>query len=112
MDPLISISDIFYFIFIKGACSRLEEHVSMSVDVPDDNDDDDDAQDCVPSVLPAASQSHEKCDQGTQRPAVPEVAYRKQGERGQREMRAELITTIRQMYILKSLTCPNLSVML
>ena len=58
----------------------------------------DNAQEFVPLVPASASTSTlEKHDQGTQRPVVPMVAYKDQTERGKREMRAELISSIKHM---------------
>lgn len=58
----------------------------------------DDAHEFVPLEPVAASTSTlEKLDQSTQRPVVPLVAYKDQTERGKREMRAELISTIKHM---------------
>ena len=37
-----------------------------------------------------------KCDRGTQRPSVPDIANKKQCERGQRELRAEVIDTVKE----------------
>lgn len=48
------------------------------------------------SFMSAPATSYGKHDKSTQRPNLPEIAYKSQCERGQREIRSEIIDTIAQ----------------
>ena len=36
------------------------------------------------------------CDKGSQRPSVPDIAYKNQCEHGKRELRSEIIGTVKE----------------
>ena len=46
--------------------------------------------------MPQQGEFLEKHDKSTQRPEIPEIAYTNQCERGQREIRSEIISTLRE----------------
>ena len=81
-------SDMVLLIFFsKDAYSRLENDVTSSFPEVDIDVDD---------YTPAPVTSCVKLDKSTQRPNLPDIPYKNQCERGQREIRSEIIDTLRQ----------------
>ena len=75
-----------YLCFSKDASgSRLENDDANSVPEVDMDD-----------YVPAPETPSVKLDKSTQRPMLPEIPYKNQCERGQREIRGEIIDTLRQ----------------
>ena len=74
------------FIFTKDAYSRLKNDVASSGAEVDFDD-----------YMPVPVPSCVKVDKSTQRPILPEVPYKNQCERGQREIRGEIIDNLRQL---------------
>ena len=84
---ITSLSDMYmYLFFSKDAYSRLENDVASSGAQVDFDD-----------YMPVPVTSCGKVDKSTQPPIVPEVPYKNQCERGQRELRGEIIDNMRQV---------------
>ena len=84
---ITSLSDMYmYLFFSKDAYSRLENDVASSGTQVDFDD-----------YMPVPVTLCVKVDKSTQLPIVPEVPYKIQCERVQRELRGEIIDNLRQV---------------